>query len=132
MTRGTVSPAQLRKIVGGARSKYGSRRAYVAEIDRTFDSQREANAAVELLRRQQAGEVRGLRFQVRYSLDVNDEHVCAYVADFVYEERRPSRDTSMGEAWVTVVADAKGFRTREYQLKKRLMRAIHYVEIREL
>jgi len=127
-----VTPDELRRLAGGRRSKYGSRRAYVAEIDRWFASQHEASTAVALLRRQQAGEIRGLRFQVRYSLDVQDDHVCDYIADFVFEERCPARDTSMGEAWVTVVADAKGWPTPVYLLKKKLLRACHGVAIREL
>jgi hypothetical protein len=135
VSRDTITPAQLRArgLAATARpTKYGSRRTYLAAIDRWFASQREANAAAELLIRQQQGEVRGLRFQARYSLDVNDEHVCDYICDFVYEERCPARDTSMGEAWVTVVADSKGFRTREYLIKKKLMRACHSIEIREM
>jgi hypothetical protein len=114
-------------------SKYGSKRAELPELPgRVFASKREAAAARVLLAQQQAGVVRALSFQVRFRLDVGDEHVCDYVADFTYDERCPSRDTSMGEAWVRVVADAKGYRTDAYRLKKKLMKAIHGVEIREL
>ena len=31
----------------------------------------------------------------------------------------------------SVVEDAKGMRTREYQIKRKLMKAIHGIEIRE-
>jgi hypothetical protein len=126
-----------------ARSKYGSRRTYVAELGRTFASQREADAAVTLWRRQQAGEIRYLRFQVPYRLEVRGVLICTYVADFAWCEPRERRDvTRMTEpltygppylAWThEVVADAKGYRTAVYKLKVKLMLAIHGIEIREL
>lgn len=113
-------------------NKYGAKRTYVEAIGRTFASKREAEAALALWARQQAGEVRDLFFQVRYPLEVGDELICTYVADFSYDERRPERDTSMGEAWVHVVADAKGVRTPVYRLKAKLMKAIHGIDIKEL
>lgn len=58
--------------------------------------------------------------QVRFPLEVNGVLVCHYVADFVYVE-----------AGRRVVEDAKGFRTPIYKLKRRLMLALHNVEIRE-
>lgn len=156
MSRDTVSPDQLRRMVGGEvttdrrgrvqtgvkRSKYGNRQGvYVAEVDRRFDSQREANEAVKLLIQQQRGEIRGLRFQVSYPLNVNGLLVCTYRSDFVFEEPGPRVvKTTIGrtdffdtrQAWVTVVADAKGFKTDVYRLKKRLMLAVYGIEIREL
>lgn len=112
--------------LGASRSKYGNRRTYVAELDRTFDSQREADCAVRLLRRQQSGEIRNLEFQVRRELDVDGCTVCSYVSDFDYEERNEYGD------WVLVVADAKGARTPVYRLKKRLMLACRGIDVVEL
>lgn len=110
------------------RSKYGNRKTPLTFDGQTwlFDSKREAGAALGLLIRQRAGEVRDLYFQVRFPLDVNGYHVCFYVADFVYEERvrRP--------LWVRIVADAKGYRTDVYRLKKKLMKAIHGIDVVEL
>lgn len=115
-------------------SKYGNRKTPLTFDGQTwlFDSKREAEAALGLLIRQQAGEVRDLYFQVPYRLEVEDVLICRYVADFVYDERCPQRDTSMGEAWVAVVADAKGYRTDMYRLKKKLMKAIHGIDVVEL
>jgi hypothetical protein len=59
--------------------------------------------------------------QPRYRLEVCGVHVCDYVADFRYEE-----------GGATVVEDAKGFKTAAYKLKKKLMKAIHNIEIREV
>ena len=61
--------------------------------------------------------------QPRYRLDVNDVHLCDYLADFRYT------DAETGEE---VVEDVKGWRTETYRLKKRLMLALHGVEIREV
>lgn len=107
-------------------SKYGNVRARLPELPgRTFDSQREAMRAYVLLRLQQEGHVRGLRFQVTYRLAVNGVPITAYRADFVYEE-------AAGDGgWRTVVEDVKGYPTKEYAIKKRLMLALYQVEIRE-
>lgn len=113
-------------------NKYGARRTYVEAIGRTFASKREADAALVLWARQQAGEVRDLAFQVSYDFYFDGEKLGRYVADFVYDERWPQRDTSMGEAWVRVVADAKGVKTPVYRIKKRLMRAFYGIDIKEI
>lgn len=112
------------------RHKYGARRAYLPAVDRWFASVRERDAAAALLIRQQQGEIRGLRFQAPYDLVVNGQIVCRYIADFVFAERW--QPPGFGEGWRTVVADAKGFRTDVYKLKRALMKACHGIEIREL
>lgn len=129
-----VTVAELRRLVAARRTKFNSVRTWVPELDRWFASGHEAEQAVILLRRQQAGEVRDLAFQVAYPLDVADQVVCTYVADFVYDERRPDRDTAMGPAWVHVVADAKSppTRTAVYRLKKRLVRVCLGIDVVEL
>jgi len=66
------------------------------------------------------GEIANLVIFPRYRLDVGDVHVCDYEADFEY--------TRNGER---VTEDCKGFRTREYILKSKLMLAIHGIEIKE-
>lgn len=122
----TVTPAELAALTTTAGGKYHSRKTWVEELGRRFDSQHEAECAVGLLRRQQAGEISELRFQEKIRIDVNGVHVCDYVADFRWRERIP------GGWWKTVTADAKGFPTSVYRLKKRLMLAVHSVEIQEL
>lgn len=49
------------------------------------------------------------------------QRATTYVADFVYE--------TMGK---TIVEDTKGFRTKEYELKKKMMRAFLGIEIKEI
>ena len=69
---------------------------------------------------QKARVISELERQVTYPLAVNDILICKYVADFRYVENR-----------VVVVEDSKGVRTPEYRLKRKLMKAIHGIDIRE-
>lgn len=111
------------------RSKYGNRRVRLPGEARAFDSQREADEWVKLKILESRGMISELRRQVSFPLLVNGDKVTSYVADFLWWEgatansERPLR---------RVVADAKGYRTPEYKIKKALMKAIHGIEIREL
>lgn len=118
-------------------SKYG---AQPVVIDgRRFASKREAARYQELRLLERAGQIVGLRCQVRYACEVNGQHVCDYVADFVYDEwqetrlrHEPGGDyDGISRRRVTVVEDTKGVRTPVYRLKKRLLKAIHGIEILE-
>lgn len=101
------------------RAKYRNKK--MAVDGHTFDSKLEAGRYVELKRMQEAGLIFGLQTQVPFVLEVNRQLICKYVADFVYVDIDGNR----------VVEDAKGVRTRDYLLKKKLMRAIHGIDIRE-
>ena len=103
------------------RHKYGAK---VETVDGVrFASRREARRYRQLKALADAGAVANLRLQVRYPIAVNGVTICTYVADFVYNEGGP--------AGPEVVEDCKGYRTPEYRLKKKLMRAVYGVEIRE-
>jgi Protein of unknown function (DUF1064) len=98
----------------------------------TFASKHEAHRYTELKLMQMAGQIRKLEWQRPFSLNVNDIHVCDYVADFVYQ--RVERVAPDAEAWQRVVEDAKGVRTAVYSIKRKLMKAclgIDIVEIRK-
>ena len=111
------------------KSKYGAQKTEYDGI--MFDSKREALRWRELALLQRAGEITDLRRQVKYILvpaqvDENGkiaERAVSYVADFVYSDMRS------GE---TVVEDAKGMHTREYIIKRKLMRYVHGIRIREV
>jgi hypothetical protein len=91
----------------------------------TFASKREA-ARYNQLRLLERGErIRGLKLQHEYRLEVNGLLICKYRSDFEYEELR--RDG----AWLAVTEDCKGFKTPAYRLKRKLMMALHGIEIRE-
>lgn len=106
------------------RSKFNNRPDRCCE-GVTHQSQLESRRCTELHLMQKGGLIRDLEAhpQPRFRLDVNGVHVCSYIADFRWTE------CDSGEV---VVADAKGFKTREYELKKRLMLACHGIEICEL
>lgn len=87
-----------------------------------FHSRREGVRWSELKLLERAGEIRQLRCQVPFHLSVNGQLVCKYVADFVY----------IDEDGQEVVEDVKGVATEVYRLKKKLMRAVHGVDIREV
>lgn len=104
-----------------------------------FDSKREAKRYEALKVLAEKGEISNLRRQVPFVLipeqrlpDVIGpkggikkgallERECKYIADFVYE--LPDGGT--------VVEDCKGIRTKEYVLKRKLMRWVHGIGIKE-
>ncbi len=89
-----------------------------------FDSRKEATRYAELKLSQRAGEISDLRLQVVFHLDLNGHHICDYIADFVYRDR-------LGQVIVEDVK-SKGTKTRVYQIKKKLMLAVHNIEIQEV
>lgn len=94
-----------------------------------FDSKYEYRKYLECVAREAAGEIAGLRCQVRFSLfdpgeNCRGEHIGTYRADFVFREKGK-----------LVVADAKSEYTRklrDWARTKKLMRACHGIEVREL
>jgi hypothetical protein len=79
----------------------------------------------ELLFLEKAKQVRNVRREVPYRLEVNGHLICKYVADFVYEEKN-------GGGWQDIVEDTKGAATMTpvFNLKKKLMLACHGIDIR--
>ena len=97
-----------------------------------FPSVREAARYRELRLLERAGQITDLQIQVKFVLIPAQyegegkskrciERECAYIADFVYTE-----------GGKTVVEDAKGMRTKEYIIKRKLMLYIHKIRIREV
>ncbi len=103
------------------RSKYGAKKTEVDGI--VFDSKKEARRYSELKILLKAGLIGQLELQVPFELNKGGSHSLKYIADFVYI------DTTTGEK---VVEDVKGFRTREYKKKKRLMLIIYNIQIKEI
>ena len=108
---------------GGMRvSKFGNKQTVVG--DRRFASQREANRYGQLCLLEKAARIRNLKFQVPFKIEIGGKLICRYISDFTYEE------FSHGD-WHLVVEDSKGFKTPVYKLKKKLMKALLDIEIRE-
>ena len=121
------------------KSKYGANKTVIDGIE--FDSKREAKRWTQLKLLERAGIIRDLDRQVKFVLIPAQreadtigargairkgkiiERECAYVADFVYI------DTETGE---TVVEDTKGFKTKDYIIKRKLMLWVHKIKIMEV
>lgn len=120
-------------------NKYGSRKVVVDGM--TFDSKKEARRYQELLLLEKAGEITGLQCQVKYKLLPAQyekvwkprkkafengkciERACNYIADFVYT------DVKTG---MTVVEDTKGFKTKDYVIKRKLLLFFYGIRIKEI
>lgn len=108
-------------------SKYNSKKTVID--GQVFDSKKEANRYQELLLLEKAGVIKNLTRQVKFVLipsqrDENGkliERECSYKADFTYEE-----------GIKTVVEDVKGYRTKEYIIKRKLMLYQYGIRIREV
>lgn len=136
-----LSPAAQKQILQNLqteakRSKYKAQKAKRGKM--TFDSKKEAERYDALMLLQRAGEIRGLKLQVRYCLQeayttFEGERVKSidYIADFVYE-RRTAPDSYGQRYWLPVVEDVKGMRTRDYALKAKLFRSRYGFAIREV
>ena len=107
------------------RSKYGAVPTTVDNV--RFASKKEAKRYGELmlLSSGPTPHVMSLELQPEWDLIVNNVLICKYRADFRYRSLG-------GYEWSTVVEDVKGFKTPAYRLKKKLMKAIHGIEIREV
>ena len=109
-------------------TKYNSKKTIVD--GQKFDSKKEANRYQELVLMEKAGVIKNLSRQVKFVLIPSQrdeatgkviERECSYKADFVYEEDGK-----------TVVEDVKGFRTKEYIIKRKLMLYQYGIRIREV
>ena len=117
--------------------KYGNRK--VTRDGITFDSVKESRRYCELSLLEKAGKVTDLQRQVKFVLIPAQyepdtigvrggvkrgkliEREACYVADFVYAEDGK-----------TVVEDTKGFKTKDYIIKRKLMLHVHGIRIREV
>ncbi len=107
-------------------TKYKSRKVIVG--GQVFDSKREYSRWCELVLLLKAGQVTDLKRQVKFELIPSQrvdgkvvERACTYVADFVYTENGK-----------TVVEDTKGFKTKDYIIKRKLMLWVHGIRIIEV
>jgi len=66
--------------------------------------------------------IRDLEMQPKFKLEVNGVHITTYYADFKYWDNERNQE---------VIEDSKGMRTQLYIIKRRLMKAIHEIEVEE-
>lgn len=103
---------------GKRHGKYNAKKTTVDGI--VFDSAWEAKRYSTLKVMEKSGDIQDLELQVPFVLEVNGVKVCTYKADFVYQQEGAK-----------VVEDAKGVKTPEYNLKKKLMKAVYDIDIKE-
>lgn len=87
-----------------------------------FDSKKEGLRYLELESLLKSGLIKNLRTQIKYDFIFNDIKITSYVADFVYFCVKKDKQ---------VVEDVKGYKTREYLIKKKMMKAFYSVDIYE-
>lgn len=120
-------------------NKYGNRK--IAFDGQTFDSKKEMRHYTELLLLEKAGKITNLQRQVKFQLIPAQrepniigpkgghkpgkliEREVSYVADFVYTDLRTGKK---------VVEDTKGFRTKDYMIKRKMMLYFHGIRIKEV
>ena len=111
-------------------SKYRNKR--ITADNHTFDSIKEYRRYCELKILQRAGYIEQLQLQVPYELIPSQreggkvvERKVKYVADFVYFDK---------ERGQVIVEDVKSEATKTelYRVKKKLMRYVHGIEVREV
>ena len=125
-----MTAAEFREKFGkGSRKKAKYRNKICYWNGLKFDSIRERDRFIELLDMQRHGVITGLRRQVPFELIPEHwengekiENKCEYVADFVYRD-------AYG---ITVVEDAKGCRTKDYIIKRKLLLDKYGIRIREV
>jgi hypothetical protein len=121
-------------------NKYHAQKCVINGIE--FASRKEAYRYQALLLLQRAGAIEDLRLQVKYVLipaqyeayerfgkrgqRLKDgkrllEKECAYIADFVYKENGNE-----------IVEDTKGFKTKDFIIKRKLMLYVHGIRIKEV
>lgn len=106
------------------RHKYNAKAVVVEGV--RYASTREYERYQELLMKEKAGLIRGLKRQVTYRFIYNGILIGKYVADAAYLE-----PTDGQRGWHLVVEDSKGVRTPLYRRSKKMMLAFHEIKIRE-
>lgn len=126
--------AEVRKMFGlPPPGKFGNEKVKLDGF--IFDSLKERDRYLVLLIRQKLGEISNLTVHPRFKLKTDGQKVCTYVADFQYYICQGNIKRSS-----LVVEDVKGkdprtgwdTRTPVYKLKKRLMKALLNIDIREI
>ena len=108
------------------KSKFNNKKTIVDGLK--FDSLKESKRYTELKFLQDNKRIADLKMQVKFPIVVNGFKICTYIADFTYQDLIPFSQPK-------IVEDVKSEFTRKqpvYRLKKKLMIAVHNIEIKEV
>ena len=127
MKRSTQRQRQQRSSYAVSKSKYGNHKV-VIDGEKVADSKHEYSRLCELKVLQRAGEIKDLQLQVKYQL-IPSQKICgktergvSYIADFVYWTKNDK----------FICEDAKGHKTADYIIKRKLMKLIHNIDVVEV
>jgi hypothetical protein len=104
-----------------AMNKYNAKQVY--EDGHCFDSMSEHRRYRELRLLLAAGRIRDMQVHPVWTISINGELITRYEGDFYYFDLDTQR-------WIC--EDVKGVRLPLYMLKKKLMKAVHGIEIVEV
>ena len=127
-----LSQSQIKRLVQQRikkpkQPKYGNHKV-VVDGEKVADSKHEYRRLNELKVLERVGEIKDLQTQVRFKL-IPPQKICGvkvrgtdYVADFVYW----TKDNQL------ICEDAKGHKTPDYLIKRKLMKLFHNVDVVEV
>lgn len=121
-----TNTASNKLVTTNKKSKYGARKVEINGIK--FDSKRESERYTVLKYLESIGNITDLQLQVKFELqpkyimDGKTIRAITYIADFVYKDKNGN----------TVVEDSKGYRTKEYLLKKKMFEYKYNLKIKEV
>jgi hypothetical protein len=116
-----------RLVINSGRHSYNKYGAVKTTVDGIrFDSRREAERYIDLKYLVGLGEITDLKLQVEFEV-IPAMEICGrkyrptiYRADFTYYDNGKY-----------IVEDCKGMRTKEYAIKRKLMKQVHGIEVKE-
>ena len=117
----TMTADEFNALKAKPKPKYRNEKTEIDGI--RFDSKAEARRYQYLKSRLDDGEIESMVLQPKYAIEVNGIKICTYIADFRY--RYFGSETE-------IVEDVKGVRTPAYRLKKKLMKAVHGIDVVEV
>ncbi len=127
-----LSKTQIKRLVNQRENKpkqpkFGNHKVII-DGEKVADSKHEFNRLTELQVLVRVGEIKDLQVQVRYNL-IPSQKICgktergvSYIADFVYW----TKDDQF------ICEDAKGHKTADYIIKRKLMKLIHNIDVVEV
>lgn len=108
-------------------NKYKNKKTLINGIE--FASKKEGNRYLELQLLERAGSIKELelqkRFEIQPAFTLNNKKIrpIYYIADFFYYDKEKQR---------YIVEDVKGFRVKEYRIKKKIFEYKYGIEIEEI
>lgn len=120
--RGAAALAEAKKhhTHAAGRNKFNAQKTSYNGV--LYDSKKEAEYAAKFdVLRKAAGKDKVVKVerQVPFSFDHNGVHICKYILDF---------KLTMGDGRIRYL-DIKGFETREFSIKRKLLKAFYGIEI---